>query len=248
MAIWNPWHGCKKISPGCYNCYVYRRDAEFGKDSSIVTKTAMFDLPLKRNRKKEYKLQPESEPVSTCMTSDFFIEDADEWRPSVWQMIRLRSDLNFVIITKRIDRFQTCIPNDWKDGYENVTILCTCENQVQADYRLPIFLSLPIKHKCIIHEPMLETIFIEPYLKSGQIEQVICGGESGEHARLCDFAWILSTRQQCINHNVSFYFKQTGALFKKENKIYKIKRKHQMTQAEKAGINYNGNSFPKRLS
>ena len=73
MAIWNPWHGCKKISPGCYNCYVYRRDAEFGKDSSIVTKTAMFDLPLKRNRKKEYKLQPESEPVYTCMTSDFFI-------------------------------------------------------------------------------------------------------------------------------------------------------------------------------
>ena len=40
MAIWNPWHGCKKISPGCYNCYVYRRDAEFGKDSSIVKKTA----------------------------------------------------------------------------------------------------------------------------------------------------------------------------------------------------------------
>ena len=36
MAIWNPWHGCKKISPGCLNCYVYRRDAEFGKDSRKV--------------------------------------------------------------------------------------------------------------------------------------------------------------------------------------------------------------------
>ena len=34
MAIWNPWHGCKKISSGCENCYVYRRDMQFGKDSS----------------------------------------------------------------------------------------------------------------------------------------------------------------------------------------------------------------------
>lgn len=134
MAIWNPWHGCKKISPGCYNCYVYRRDAEFGKDSSIVKKTAAFDLPLKRNRKKEYKLQPEEEPVYTCMTSDFFIEQADAWRQEAWAMIKERSDLHFVIITKRIHRFARCIPADWGDGYGNVTICCTCENQSRADY------------------------------------------------------------------------------------------------------------------
>ena len=116
MAIWNPWHGCKKISPGCYNCYVYRRDAEFGKDSSIITKTSSFDLPLKKSRKKEYKLQPDGEPVYTCMTSDFFIKEADSWRPEAWRMIKYRSDLDFVIITKRIDRFMDCIPEDWGDG------------------------------------------------------------------------------------------------------------------------------------
>ena len=61
MVIWQPGihgTGCKKISPGCANCYVYRRDAEFGKDSSIVTRTSSFDMPIKRNRKGEYKLQP----------------------------------------------------------------------------------------------------------------------------------------------------------------------------------------------
>ena len=47
MAIWNPWHGCKKISSGCENCYVYRRDMQFGKDSSIVTKTLDFNLPVR---------------------------------------------------------------------------------------------------------------------------------------------------------------------------------------------------------
>lgn len=75
MAIWNPWHGCHKISTGCLNCYVYRRDAEFGKNSSIVTNTAAFDLPIKRNRQKEYKLQPDGEPVYTCIKykeDDFF--------------------------------------------------------------------------------------------------------------------------------------------------------------------------------
>lgn len=238
MAIWNPWHGCKKISPGCYNCYVYRRDAEFGKDSSIVTKTASYDMPIKRNRKKEYKLQPEAEPVYTCMTSDFFLDEADEWRPEVWQMIKCRSDLQFVIITKRIDRFDKCIPSDWGDGYDNVTIMCTCENQSRADQRLPIFLQAPIKHKSIIHEPMLEAINIEKYLASGQIDQVVCGGESGEEARICDYAWILESLEQCVKYDVAFYFKQTGALFKRGDKVYKIERKDQMLQAKRADINY----------
>ena len=240
MAIWNPWHGCRKVSPGCRNCYVYRGDAEFGKDSSIVTKTSTFDLPLKRDRRKAYKLQPEDGPVYTCMTSDFFIREADEWRPEIWKMIRAREDLNFVIITKRIERFMECIPPDWGQGYENVTVCCTCENQEMADRRLPVFLEMPVRHKETIHEPMLGEIHIEKYLASGQIEHVTCGGESGDGARLLDYNWVLSVREQCIAAGVSFYFKQTGAVFQKDGKIYRIARKDQMTQARKAGIDYGG--------
>ena len=211
MVVWNPWHGCKKISSGCENCYVYRRDAQFGKDSSIVTKTLDFDLPMKKNKKGEYKLQSKNEPVYTCLTSDFFIEDADQWREEVWNCIKIRSDLNFIIITKRIHRFLECIPEDWNSGYDNVTIYCTCENQKMADYRLPIFINVPIKHKAIIHEPMLEEINIEKYLQTGVIEQVICGGESGENARVCNYDWILNTRKQCINNNINFYFTSSNA-------------------------------------
>ena len=133
MPTWNPWHGCKKISPGCLKCYVYRRDAEFGKDSSIISKTASFHLPVKRSRSGAYKLQPGGECVYTCMTSDFFLEEADEWRPAIWDMIRERSDLQFVIITKRIHRFRVGLPEDWGDGYNHITICCTCENQKMAD-------------------------------------------------------------------------------------------------------------------
>ena len=238
MTIWNPWHGCTKISPGCAHCYVYRRDAEFGKDSSVVTRTSSFDLPLKKDRQGNYKLQKEEEPVYTCMTSDFFVEDADVWRPEAWKMIRIRQDLDFVIITKRIARFARCIPEDWGNGYPNVTILCTCEDQKRADERLPIFLDAPICHKGIIHEPMLEEIHIEKYLQSGQIERVTCGGESGAQARVCNYDWILGTRNQCLKYHVSFYFKQTGAVFQKDRKVYHIDRKDQMSQAMKAGVSF----------
>ncbi len=110
MAVWNPWHGCKKISSGCHNCYVYRRDGQFGKDSSIVSKTNNFDLPIRLNRNGEYKLRHTSEPIYTCLTSDFFIEEADEWRDQAWKIIHTRHDLNFVIITKRIDRMADVLP------------------------------------------------------------------------------------------------------------------------------------------
>ena len=239
MAVWNPWHGCKKISPGCRNCYVYRRDAEFGRDSSVVTQTANFSLPIKCSRRGEYKLKTDGESIYTCMTSDFFLEEADQGRPEAWNMILLRGDLHFVIITKRIHRFRTGLPEDWGEGYDNVTICCTCENQNRADYRLPILLELPIKHRTVIHEPMLEPIDIRRYLSTGCIEQVTCGGESGPEARLCDFGWILNSMEQCVEYNVPFWFKQTGALFKKGNRIYHIERKDQMDQAEKAGVNYN---------
>lgn len=238
MAFWNPWHGCKKISEGCKNCYVYRRDGSFGKDSSIVTKTAAFSLPVQKDRRQEYKLLPENEPVYTCLTSDFFVAEADEWRNEAWRMIKTRSDLHFAIFTKRIGRFLDCLPGDWGDGYDNVSILCTCENQRCADERLPILLSAPIKHRSIACSPMLEEIHIEPYLESGRIEEVSCGGESGENARLCDFAWVVSLMEQCVQSGVAFHFHQTGALFKKGERVYRIPRKEQHRQAALAGINY----------
>lgn len=245
MPIWNPWHGCTKISTGCANCYVYRRDAEFGKDASVVTKTSSFDLPVKRNRQKQYKMQPEDGIVYTCFTSDFFHKTADEWRPEAWAMIRERSDLEFYFITKRPHRFEKGLPADWGEGYENVTIGCTCENQFMADKRLPVFLELPIRHKQIIHEPMLERINIEKYLEkyADRIECVSCGGESGEGARVLDYAWVLETHIQCVKYGVPFSFHQTGSCFVKGGKRYHIDRKYQESQAKKAGLDYDRNHY-----
>ena len=236
MSIWNPWHGCHKKSAGCLNCYMFRRDAEFDKDSNIVSKTKNFNEAIKRKKDGSYSMKPDDGYVYICMTSDFFIEEADSWRKEIWQMVKERKDLNFYIITKRIERFNVSIPDDWNDGYDNVTICTTCENQAMTDERLPMLLDLPIKHREIIHEPMLEKIYIEKYLETSKIEHVSCGGESGPNARVCNYDWILNTREQCLKYNVPFYFKQTGANFIKDNTLYKVARKDQLRQAHKANI------------
>jgi len=236
MAQWNPWHGCHKISAGCQNCYVYRIDSSFDKDSSVISKTKDFDLPIKKKRNGEYKI-PSGDLVYTCFSSDYFLEEVDEWRKETWSMIRLRNDLHFYITTKRIDRFKINLPQDWGNGYDNVTICSTCENQDRARYRLPILLSLPIKHKAIICEPLLERIDLISWLDSS-IEEVIVGGESGDNARICNYDWVLDIREQCMLKNVPFHFKQTGAKFLKNGRLYQIKRYNQHSQAAKAGIDF----------
>lgn len=241
MQTWNPWHGCTKVSAGCAHCYVYKRDERYGRDTSVVTKTTSFNLPVKKDRNGQYKMQPDGEFVSTCFSSDFFHAAADEWRPEAWAMMKARPDLMFFMITKRPERIAECLPADWGEGYDNVHIGCTCENQTCTDLRLPVFLKLPILHKQIILGPLLENTDIRPYLEKyhDTIDLVSCGGESGYDARLCDFDWVLDARNQCVQYGVAFRFHQTGYNFRKDGRVYHISnRLDQMSQAAKAGIDF----------
>ena len=225
MPLWNPWHGCHKLSAGCVNCYVYRTDGKHGIDSSVVVKTKSFGLPVRKKRDGSYKIGA-GEMVYTCFSSDFFVEDADEWRGEAWEMIRSRPDLRFLMITKRIDRLQAVVPDDWGEGYDNVTICCTMENQERADYRLPIYRAAPVKHKIIVCEPLLSAVDLSPYL-GAWVEQVIVGGESGREARTCHYDWVLGIRRQCVEHGISFRFRQTGARLLKDGQLYRIRRQFQ---------------------
>lgn len=173
MAIWNPWRGCKKCSDGCKFCYIHKGDAKRGVDTSKIVLTKDFYKPIERKKNGEYKMN--NGLTYTCFQSDFLIEDADEWRSECWKMIKERTDCTFIFLTKRIERFLQCIPKDWSDGYENVVVACTIENQKNADKNLSIFANLPIKHKNIVAQPLIEDIQIEKYLDS--IELVVVGGD-----------------------------------------------------------------------
>ena len=235
MAGWNPWHGCTKYSEGCAHCYVYRIDGEHDRDASVPFRTKDFDLPLRRKRSGEWAIAPESD-VYTCFSSDFFLDAADAWRPEAWRMMRERSDLRFIFVTKRVLRMEECLPPDWGIGYPNVRIGCTAENQRRADERLPVFLRLPAREKFVICEPLLGPIDISDYLDAGGIRQVVVGGESGPDARECRWEWVLALREQCRRTGTAFHFKQTGATFVKDGRVYHIRRRDQGDQARRAHI------------
>lgn len=233
MAMWNPWRGCHRYSEGCKYCYIHKGDAKRQIDTNMIVKTDNFDAPIAKNKKGEYKMKP-GQMVYICFSSDFLLEEADMWRQECWKMIKERSDLKFLFLTKRIERFMQCIPDDWNDGYENVTVGCTIENQERADYRLSIFSTLPIKHKNIICQPLIEKINIEEYLNG--VELVVVGGESDKNARVLNYDWVLSIREQCINQGVHFEFRQCGTYFMKDGKRYTITVRELMSQARKADI------------
>lgn len=231
---WDPWRGCHKCSDGCLHCYIHKGDAKRGVNTDEIVRAENFSRPIQKKKNGEYKMA--SGLVWLCFASDFLIEEADPWRAECWQIIKERRDCTFVFLTKRISRFMDCIPEDWGNGYENVVVCCTIENQKNADEKLAIFQELPIRHKQITAQPLIEDVDLEKYL--GGIECVTVGGESDKEGRLLDYRWVTHIREQCVRANVSFSFRQCGTHFCKDGKLYTLPIRELMKQARLANIDY----------
>lgn len=247
--IWNPWHGCVKASEGCKHCYMYYLDRKRGQDGAHIYKTkSRFRYPLQKDRTGNYKIQS-GEHIRVCMTSDFFLEEADPWRPEAWAMMRRRSDVVFTLLTKRPQRVERCLPPDWDDGWDNISFNVTCENQRRADERIPILHALPFKHKGIMCAPFIGPVCIDKYLAQGQIEQVICGGENYDGARPCHFEWVQALRADCVRYDTRFCFIETGSVFVKDGRTYHLPNKRlQSEMAYKSGMNFQGRLIHFRLT
>ncbi len=229
---WEPWTGCIPYSDGCTNCYFYGPHAKrFGQNE--IRKTDRFDWPVRKNAKGEYSIKGHK-ILPTCFATDFFLPQADEWRKEAWAMIRERTDLDFLILTKRIDRFMVSLPDDWGDGYDHVNIGCTVENQKASNERLPLFLSYPIRRRFIACAPLLESIDLSPWLYG--VQHVTVGGESGRDARICEYDWVLQIHEQCMQAGVTFWFKNTGSLFRKDGVLSRINPYQQGAVAKSFGL------------
>lgn len=234
--IWNPWHGCKKYSEGCKYCYMYYLDSKRDKDGSDIYKVKTnFNLPIKKKRDGSYKI-PSGETVMVCMTSDFFLEEADIWREEVWDMIRTRKDLLFWIQTKRATRVKENLPKDWGEGWDNVKLCFTAENQEKADERIPILLSIPLKRKAIMCAPMISKINLDKYLSTNQIETVLADGENYDGDRPLHYEWIKELYDECVKYDVEFNFVGTGNFFVKDGKTYNVVKAYQRVMALKSGL------------
>ena len=217
---WNPWHGCHRVSEGCRNCYMFLGDESRGVgDSDTVRRSkTQFDLPLKKDRKGSFQLK--NRLVLTSMTSDFFIEEADEWRDEAWSIIRRRKDCTFVILTKRPHRIGACLPPDWGDGYPNVRLSVSVENQSAWDERIPLLCDVPaLKHDVFI-APMIGPISTDALLDGYKVDCIYLGGEYCPNARPCDYEWVLGVRESCIRHGVTFHWRNCGTNFIKGGTVY----------------------------
>lgn len=74
LKSWNPWHGCRKYSEGCANCYMFVLDKahKVPGQSTEIFRTRNFSKPLERDRKGNFKVPP-GYWVRVNMTSDTFL-------------------------------------------------------------------------------------------------------------------------------------------------------------------------------
>ena len=121
---------------------------------------------------------------------------------------------------------------EWINGNPpaNVWLGTTVEDQERADQRIPHLLKVPAAVRFLSCEPLLGPLALRPVddfsdnghgrrwlggpscnaASSPGIDWVICGGESGPHARPMHPDWARGLRDQCAAAGVPFLFKQWG--------------------------------------
>lgn len=211
----NPWIGCQKVSPACDNCYAERWDERFkgGRWGPHAERT----LTRPANWKKVIKWHDEAfenqerKKVFCASLADVFDNHKSikqEWRDDLWRLIRDTPNLDWLLLTKRPQNISNRLPSDWDDGYPNVWIGTTVENQEEADRRIPHLLSVPATVHFLSCEPLLGPVDLSPWISD--LEWIITGGESGPNCRETNPDWIRNIGLQCVLSETPFFFKQWG--------------------------------------
>lgn len=234
---WNPirgtkgkWH-CTKVSEGCRNCYAERLNRRFGGPAYVVgADTLRLDpdvlgKPIRWRR---------ARMVFVCSMTDLFHEDVPfEWIDRMFAIMIATPRHTFQVLTKRIARAAEYFGHSralfsaasapWPAP--NVWLGTSVEDQATADKRIPELLKTPAAVRFLSCEPLLGPIELplaEPtgkfrthrggrrqlQMKQTGVHWVICGGESGPHARPMHPEWARSIRDQCQAAGVSFFMKQ----------------------------------------
>jgi protein gp37 len=214
----NFWIGCSKVSPACDFCYAEaennRRRWTTGWGSGVeryAIKSA-HDAAARWNKKAR---ETGHSPRVFCNSlSDIF----DNEVPSYYQrdMIdtwRATPFLRWLPLTKRIGNARKMLPPDWPDAFPHVGMMISVCNQDEYTRDAHKLAMLPAWWRGLSIEPMLGPIMAGEYLRS--FDWVICGGESGPHARPMPPDWARSLRDQCAAAGVAFFFKQWGGRDKK---------------------------------
>jgi len=213
-ATFNPWIGCQKVSTGCDNCYAETQN-KFRKWNGGTwgphaprkrTSEANWNKLLRLGR--QAAATGKSRRVFCASLADVFDNKAPEGaREDLFDLIRQTLMLDWLMLTKRPENIRKMLPDDWHDGYPNVWLGVTAEDQEWYDHRWSILRKIPAKIRFISYEPALGPLRIGGHW-GHRPDWLICGGESGGNARYMEPKWAYDLRDQCQLFGVSFFMKQ----------------------------------------
>jgi protein gp37 len=210
----NPWIGCQKVSPGCDHCYAEAQNnfrkwngGEWGPHAPRKrTAEATWKNPVVWAQKAEE--QGRSLRVFCASLADVFDNRANsDDRRDLFKLVRRTPALDYLLLTKRPENIERMLPADWGDGYANVWLGTTAEDQLHYDRRWKILRRIPAIIYFISYEPALGPLSIDSV--SGRYpDWIICGGESGGGARYMKPEWARALRDECDRLDVAFFMKQ----------------------------------------
>lgn len=220
----NFWLGCTEVSPACARCYAKALvNGRMGGDFDQRRRTVPANWRKPFTWDKAAERAGIRRRVFSLSLGDFFDNQVPpEWRDDAWAVIRATPNLDWQLLTKRPSNIVKMLPPDWGDGYPNVWLGTTVENQAEADRRIPHLLAVPAAVRFLSCEPLLEPVNLhDPVCREtgsssdccqcfGLLDWVIIGGESGPGARPMRQEWARDLIGQCRSAGVPVWFKQTG--------------------------------------
>ena len=207
-ATWNPVTGCTKVSSGCDNCYAERFSERFRGVAShpfemgfdLTLRPERLEQPLKWRNSKRIFVNSMSDLFHKKIPKDFIHQVFDTMEKSNWH--------NFQVLTKRSSRMRDFMNSRYPNGRfpENIWLGVSIEDK-KSIIRLDHLKATKAGVRFISFEPLLSAL---GRLDLSKIHWVIAGGESGPKARVVEVEWIREIRDQCLNQEVAFFFKQWG--------------------------------------
>ncbi|HEY0684684.1 MAG TPA: phage Gp37/Gp68 family protein [Steroidobacter sp.] len=162
----NWWTGCEHISPACDHCYAEtwakRAGRNFAERKLTTDATRRKALKWEANAAAFEREHGRRQRVFVNSLADVFDNKVpQEWRDSLFDMIRATPSLDYLLLTKRIGNAKRMLPADWGSGYPNVWMGSTVVTQEEADRDIPKLLALPARVRFLSIEPMLGQISLD---------------------------------------------------------------------------------------
>ncbi|MCI1859309.1 MAG: phage Gp37/Gp68 family protein [Sporolactobacillus sp.] len=210
-ATWNPVTGCTKVSQGCKHCYAARLAKRLQAMGSPRYKNG-FKVTLHYDLIDRPRSWAKPRKIFVNSMSDLFHEKVPlEFIQKVFKTMNDTPRHQYQILTKRPKRALELSP--YLSWSKNIWMGTSVENQDVTD-RIDYINNIPASIRFLSCEPLLGPL---PNLNLSRIDWVIVGGESGPKARPMDEAWAIDIRNQCIEQNIAFFFKQWGGVQKFRN-------------------------------